>query len=102
MFSWLTRLIQVWIARREQGYLQGAVCPFQPVSGPSAWTASDYKNHEQWIYRLSDDDVKELEAGVQSVIDRGLRIQVHTAEHLAGSNGDFHVCNCVMGFWCPG
>ena len=62
--------------RRQPGHQQGEVRPFEPVSGPSAWTAADYKGNEQWIYRLSDEDVKELERAVNGIIDKGVRVQV--------------------------
>ncbi len=62
--------------RRLPGHQQGEVRPFEPVSGPSAWTAADYKGNEQWIYRLSEEDVKELERAVNGIIDKGVRIQV--------------------------
>ncbi len=65
----------VW-SRRQPGLQQGEVQAFQPVGGPSAWTAADYKNNEQWIYRLNEEDVQELERAVNSIIDSGVRVQV--------------------------
>lgn len=60
---------------RQHGNPQGSVKPFEPVGGPGAWVAADYKTNEAWIYRLTAEDVQELEAAVQSVIDSGIRIQ---------------------------
>lgn len=50
--------------------------PFEPVTGPSAWVAADYRDNENWIYRLSPADVQELDAAVARVIASGARIQV--------------------------
>jgi hypothetical protein len=65
----------VWSCR-QPGLHQGEVQPFQPVGGPSAWTAADYKTNEQWIYRLREEDVKELECAVNGIVDSGVRVQV--------------------------
>ena len=57
------------------------------MGGPSAWTAADYKNNEQWIYRLREEDVKELERAVNGIIDSGVRVQVHmTGQHGAAAS----------------
>lgn len=78
---------------RQRGNPQGEVNPFEPVGGPGAWVTADYKENEAWIYRLTVEDVQELEDAVQSVIDSGVRIQVPAMTHMcdAGQSRVLHV-----------
>lgn len=60
----------------RQSNPQGSVQPFAPVTGPSAWVAADYRDNEKWIYRLSAEDIQELDSAIAQVIASGARIQV--------------------------
>src|SRR5262249_10133309 len=45
------------------------------VEGPSAWTRAAMRRREdEWSYRLSSDEVAEIEAATRAVIARGLDI----------------------------
>ena len=55
---------------------QGNVKPFTPVEGPAAWYAKDYKNDVSWIYRLTDGDIKEVEAALEVAKASGKEIKV--------------------------
>ena len=55
---------------------QGNVKPFTPVEGPAAWYAKDYKNDDSWIYRLTDGDIKEVEAALEVAKASGKEIKV--------------------------
>lgn len=55
---------------------QGNVKPFTPVEGPAAWYANDYKNDDSWIYRLTDGDIKEVEAALEVAKASGKEIKV--------------------------
>ncbi len=45
-----------------------------PLLAPSAWTASEMARSDVWVYRLTDDDVAELESALGAVRARGLGI----------------------------
>jgi hypothetical protein len=45
----------------------------QPITGPSAWIGADMKTREaEWTYRLSANEIAEIENAVETVRDRGL------------------------------
>jgi hypothetical protein len=56
--------------------------PSRPlVQGPSAWTGADLKNRQfDWTYRLSPQEIAEIETAVQSVRRRGIDIADVTRE----------------------
>ena len=59
------------IARR-----QGSAVPGTLIEGPDAWYAKDYAGTEKHIYRLSEQDLVELDAAVASVEASGIDIKV--------------------------
>ncbi|CAK0785174.1 hypothetical protein CVIRNUC_008380 [Coccomyxa viridis] len=67
---------------------QGKIEPFTIVDDPSAWVAADYRgNEDAFIYRLTKQDLKEVEAAVATVETKGLRIEgnlVHIQEAVPG------------------
>jgi hypothetical protein len=48
--------------------------PPGPIEGPSAWRGEDLARSQDWMYRLSPDDLAELEGAVAHVRRRGLDI----------------------------
>jgi hypothetical protein len=46
--------------------------PPGPITGPSAWRGEDLARSEDWIHRLSDADIAEIDAALASARDRGL------------------------------
>ncbi len=56
---------------------QGHIEPFTVVDDPSAWLAEEYKGKEDtYIYTLTAEDIKELDAAIALVEKEGLRIEV--------------------------
>lgn len=85
------------LARRQvkqPKQVQGSVTrQFEPVDGPSAWVAADYRNRtDAWTYHLSDADIAELDTAVANVQHSGVEIQVsgkRLANNVAKFVGDF-------------
>ena len=51
------------------------------MDDPSAWVAADYRgNEDAFIYCLTKQDLKEVEAAVAAVEAKGLRIEVRQLE----------------------
>lgn len=48
--------------------------PRRPVTEPSAWTSAELAADDGWIYRLRPADVAELEAAVEAVRAKGLKL----------------------------
>lgn len=48
-----------------------STAPPQPVHGPSVWYGRDLADRDDWIYRLSGEDVGEIDAAVETVRRRG-------------------------------
>lgn len=46
--------------------------PPGPIEGPSAWRGADMARSEEWIYRLSGEEVAELDGALAEVRRRGL------------------------------
>jgi hypothetical protein len=46
----------------------------EPVRDQSAWKSADYENSESWIYRLSEQEVAEIEAALKGIQARGLSV----------------------------
>ena len=56
---------------------QGSIEPFTVVDDPSAWLAADYQGKEDsFIYTLTPEDIRELDAAIALVEKNGLRIEV--------------------------
>ena len=54
------------------------------MDDPSAWVAADYRgNEDAFIYRLTKQDLKEVEAAVAAVEAKGLRIEVRHMKAFA-------------------
>mmetsp|Transcript_16210 Transcript_16210/g.48565 ORF Transcript_16210/g.48565 Transcript_16210/m.48565 type:complete len:391 (-) Transcript_16210:635-1807(-) len=62
---------------KQPKQVQGSVTrQFEPVDGPSAWVAADYRNRtDAWTYHLSDADIAELDTAVANVQHSGVEIQ---------------------------
>lgn len=52
--------------------------PLERVHGPSAWYGRDLAQRDDWIHRLSDDAVGEIDAAVAAVKRRGLPMSAVT------------------------
>ncbi len=48
--------------------------PMQPVEGRAVWLGSDLAKTDEWIRRLSDDEIAELDAALRQTQERGLAI----------------------------
>ena len=48
--------------------------PSPPVSGPSAWTSAELAADDGWIYPLGAAHIAELEAAVEAVGEKGLKL----------------------------
>lgn len=46
--------------------------PPGPIGGPAAWRGEDLARSDDWMYRLSDADIAEIDAALASVRSRGL------------------------------
>jgi Taurine catabolism dioxygenase TauD, TfdA family len=44
----------------------------QPVRGPSVWYGRDLADRDDWVYRLSETEIEEIDAAVDVVQQRGL------------------------------
>lgn len=62
---------------------QGSVIPFTPIQGPEAWLARDYRESERHIYRLTPEDISELDRAVSIATATGKAIQVHPSIRVA-------------------
>jgi len=62
-----------WKARTARRLAEDPTLPFSPlpegfptqVSGPIVWEGSDWKGEEQWVYQLSEDELKEIDEGLR-------------------------------------
>ena len=45
----------------------------QPMTGPAVWKGADFEQDESWVYRLSDEEIAELDAGLAILRAKGLR-----------------------------
>lgn len=45
------------------------------VDMPAAWTGSDIRDKDDWIYRLSETEIAELDAALQSVKEKGCELE---------------------------
>ena len=43
------------------------------VNNPSAWKAADWKDNQDWVYRLSQADIAELDTAVSRAVSQGIR-----------------------------
>jgi hypothetical protein len=58
-------------------FAREAAVPYQPLKSPAAWYASQMRNQEtEWCYRLTPEDVAELEAAVDYAVASGKDIKV--------------------------
>ena len=46
----------------------------EPVTGPSAWTSAELAADDGWIYPLGAGEIAELEAAVEAVREKGLKL----------------------------
>ena len=56
--------------------------PSGPIEGPSAWYGANMRESDDWVYRLTPDDVAEVAAAAASVRRRGL-------DHASVAREDF-------------
>ena len=69
------------IELRRESSVQGSITePFTPVQSPAAWYAADYRDSNEWIYRLTSEDLAELEAAVAEVEASGADVQVQAQD----------------------
>lgn len=52
----------------------------QPVTGPAAWTAADFRERQDWVYPLSPASIAVLDAALATLKARGLRYPDFTRE----------------------
>ena len=70
-------LIYIVVNCRRGASVQGRITePFMPVQSPAAWYAADYRDSDAWIYRLTAEDLAEIEAAVGAVEASGANVQV--------------------------
>ena len=50
--------------------------PFTIVKDPAAWKVADWQLNKDWVYRLTDSDLAELETAVNSALDQGIPTEV--------------------------
>lgn len=43
----------------------------QPITGPSAWTAADFRSNDNWVCHLSDGEIKDIDAALANLRARG-------------------------------
>ena len=55
-------------------HLAQRAIPTAPIDGPSAWYGPDMARSDEWVYRLTADDIAEIESAVDDVERRGLDI----------------------------
>jgi hypothetical protein len=46
----------------------------QPVTGASVWTSTELATDDSWIYILTDAEIEEIEAAVEGVREKGLKV----------------------------
>jgi len=46
----------------------------QPVTGASVWTSTELATDDSWIYILADAEIEEIEAAVERVREKGLKV----------------------------
>jgi hypothetical protein len=46
----------------------------EPISGPQAWYGPEMAQSDAWIYTLTDQDVREIDAATQPLVSRGAEI----------------------------
>ena len=51
-----------------------------PIHGPSAWLGSDLSKSHDWVYRLRDAEIAEIDAALRSVQARGIALTEISAE----------------------
>jgi TfdA family taurine catabolism dioxygenase TauD len=51
-----------------------------PVKSPAAWYGPEIANRDDWIYRLKEDDLREVAAAVAAVRGRGVKLEAITRE----------------------
>ena len=50
------------------------------MTGPQDWVADDFRgeaNAHKWQYILTDADIVEIEAALKSIVEKGIKIEVH-------------------------
>lgn len=52
-----------------------AIEPLQPVTDPALWTGAELGATEDWIYRLDDAEIAELDGAIQGVKAKGIAIK---------------------------
>lgn len=57
--------------------------PQQPVVDPAGWTKEEMERTGEWIYRLSEAEVADLDRAIGEVVARGLDIMEITRENFA-------------------
>src|SRR5688572_22932624 len=55
-----------------------------PASGASVWTGAGMRSSDRWLYRLTADDISDLDRGLAAVCERGLRIPFYRADFTIG------------------
>ena len=58
----------------------------KPLIAPAIWYPGDLSENDHWIYRLSDDEILEVDKAVGVVVDRGLDIKDITHENFSLPN----------------
>ena len=58
----------------------------KPLIDPAIWYPGDLSENDHWIYRLSDDEILEVDKAVGVVVDRGLDIKDITHENFSLPN----------------
>ncbi len=54
----------------------------EEIVGRSAWLGQDLQKSEEWIYRLSDAEIAELDAALRHLQSTGLQIPDIGKEHF--------------------
>lgn len=76
------------------------------MEGPEAWYASDYKNDDSYIITLTEADVSELDAAVQSVVQSRQDLKVGSGTHQMHASwyklrGDKLISCCLISAVLP-
>ena len=56
------------------GHAAATAQTIQPVESPAVWLGSDLAKTDEWMYRLSEEEIGELEAALRQTQERGLAI----------------------------
>ncbi len=56
--------------------------PMRPVVDPAAWTPAELERDQSWTYTLSNEDIGELEAAVDSCLQRGIELKDITQDEI--------------------